>query len=119
MRFACSVTGLACRSAGQVDGELAVDLPVVGDKEGKILCTESVDLGNDNIRLIAAYACEGSPIEAGEAEAGVAVSRSAGGPWVKLNGRRCRQDARLNCARGIPAEPEAVTALLPRDRVVI
>ena len=105
----------------QVDGELVVDLPVVRAKEGKILCAPSVDLRNGNIRLIAAYARECPAIEAGEAEAGVAVSRSAGGALgeVELAGA-AGQDAEVEL-RGaeFAAELEAVTALLPRDRVVI
>src|ERR1700678_883515 len=48
----------------QVDGKLVVDLPVVGGKDGNILGTPSVDLGNVNI-------CTGgcAAIEAGEAKA--------------------------------------------------
>ena len=48
----------------QVDGELVVDLPVVGGKDGKILGAPSVDLGNVNIRI---GGC--AEIEAGEAKA--------------------------------------------------
>ena len=78
----------------KVEGKLVVDLPVVSAEEGKILDAPSVDLGNVNIRIGGCAA-----IEAGEAKAGVGVSRSAGGTLVKVNWPALPvRMPRLNCA---------------------
>ena len=100
----------------QVDSELAVDLPVVGGKDRKILGAPSVDLGNGNVRVGG-----GAEIEAGVAEAGVSISRSAGGAAVEVElagtaGQNIQVELR---GAKFAAKLEAVTALLPRNRVVI
>ena len=100
----------------KVDGKLVVELPVVSAVQGKVLDAPSVDLGNGNVRV---RGC--AKIEAGEAEAGVGVRRSASGALgeVELAGAAGQNvQVELRGAK-FAAEPEAVTALLPRDRVVI
>ena len=76
----------------------------------------SVGLGNRSVRV------EGcAKIEAGEAKAGVSVRWRAGGTLGKVElAGAAGQNIQIEL-RGakFSAEPEAVTALLPRDRVVI